>query len=165
MFLRNFAFSVSVFFFLRFSLHRSLKRLEPFHYYFLSLSSFSFSFQPSDQTIFLTQTSGLGHGTRLQQQSIRSAPDQTITPANQMSLRSRPQIRPCTNSHTRPSSDQTTKISPSDQTTTAKPDHQIRSAQQATILDCSTSNQHSTPNLVKWYRSGALFVGWVKGGI
>lgn len=66
-----------------------------------------------------------------------------------------PQIRlECTNSHTRPSSDQTTKISLSDQTTTATPDHQIR----------STSNEYSTPHLVNWYRSGALFVGWVKGG-
>ena len=36
---------------------------------------------------------------------------------------------------------------------------------QTTILDYSASNQHSTPNFLKLYRSGAFFVGWVKGGI
>ena len=116
----------------------------------------------SRQTILLSQTFRLGHGTRQHQQPIRSAPDQTIT-SDESQIR--PQIRPCTNYHTRPSSDQTTKVSPSDQTTTVTPGHQIRSAQQTTILDCSTANQHSTPNLLKWYRLGAFIMGWVKGGI
>ena len=74
-------------FFLRFSLRSSLKRLEPYHYYFLSLRHLS-NFQPSDQTIFLGQASRLGHGTRPHQQPIRSAPDQTTTPDNQTSPRS-----------------------------------------------------------------------------
>ena len=42
--------------------------------------------------------------------------------------------------------------------------HQIRLPHQTTILD-SASNQHRTPNLLKWYRLGALVVGWVKEGI
>ena len=60
--------------------------------------------------------------------------------------------------------DRPTKINPSDQTTTATPDQQITLALQSTIPDCSTSNQHSTHNFVKWYKSCALFVGWVKAG-
>ena len=59
-------------------------------------------------------------------------------------------------------------IRPSDQqTTTATPDHQTRSHHrpQDAILDYSASNQHSKPNLLKWYRSGAFFMGWVEGGI
>ena len=75
-------------FFLRFSLRSSLKRLEPYHYYFLSLRHLS-NFQPSDQTIFLGQASRLGHETRPHQQPIRwSAPDQTTTSDNRTSLRS-----------------------------------------------------------------------------
>ena len=58
--------------------------------------------------------------------------------------------------------DRPAKINPSDQTTTATPDQQITLALQRTIPDCSTSNQHSTHNFVKWYKSCALFVGWVK---
>ena len=119
----------------------------------------------SRQTILLSQTFRLGHGTRQHQQPIRSAPDQDHHIRQSDESQIRPQIRPCTNYHTRPSSDQTTKVSPSEQTTTATPDNQIRSAQQTTILDCSTSNQHSTPNLLKWYRLGAFIMGWVKGGI
>ena len=42
----------------------------------------------SRQTILLSQTFRLGHGTRQHQQPIRSAPDQTITSDNQTSLRS-----------------------------------------------------------------------------
>ena len=63
-----------------------MKRSEPYHCYLLSFSSSNF--QPSDQIIFLSQTSRLDHGTRPHQQPIRSASDQTTTPDNQMSLTS-----------------------------------------------------------------------------
>ena len=59
-------------------------------------------------------------------------------------------------------------IRPSDQqTTTATPDHQTRSHHRPrdAILDYSASNQHSKPNLLKWYRSGAFLMGWVEGWI
>ena len=111
-------------------------------------ASHVFNFQPSEQTIFLSQSARLGHGTRPQRQAIRSAPDQTTTTVNQTSLKS---------DHR------------SDHEPTPTPDHRQtrlpdQISRQTTIHDCSTSNQHSTPNLVKWYRLGALFVGWVKGG-
>ena len=63
-----------------------MKRSEPYHCYLLSFSSSNF--QPSDQIIFLSQTSRLDHGTRPHQQPIRSASDQTTTPDNQTSLTS-----------------------------------------------------------------------------
>ena len=115
----------------------------------ITSASHLFHFQPSEQTIFLSQSSRLGHGTRPQRLSIRSAPDQTTTTDNQMSLRS---------GHR---SDHAPTLT-SDHRQTRPPD-QI--SPQTTIHGCSTSNQHSTPSLVKCYRSGALFVGWVKGGI
>ena len=118
---------------------------------FTSVASAShvFNFQPSEQTIFLSQSFRLGRGTRPQPQAIRSAPDQTTTTDNQMSL---------TSGH---SSDHAP--TPTLDHRQTRPPDQINP--QTTIHDCSSSNQHSTPNLVKWYRSGALFVGWVKGGI
>ena len=62
------------------SLHAALWRLiEPFHFFLLSSSSFQFSAQPADSTIFLRQTC-------LSDQSIRSAPDQTATPDHQIRL-------------------------------------------------------------------------------
>ena len=115
----------------------------------ITSASHRFHFQPSEQTIFLSQSSRLGHGTRPQRQSIGFAPDQTTTTDNHMCLRS---------SHR---SDHAPTLT-SDYCQTRPPD-QI--SPQTTIHGCSTSNKHSTPNLVKWYRSGALFVGWVKGGI
>ena len=54
--------------------------------------------------------------------------------------------------YNRPSSDPITKS-----------DHPTRS--QTTSLDYSASNQHSIPNPFNWYRSGAFFMGWDKGGI
>ena len=45
---------------------------------------------------------------------------------------------------------------------TTRSDHPTRP--QYTILDYSASNQDSIPNLWKGYRSGAFFMGWVKGG-
>ena len=57
-----------------------------------------------------------------------------------------------TSDYKRPSSDPTTKS-----------DHPTRS--QTTSLDYSASNQHSIPNPLNWYRSGAFFMGWDKGGI
>ena len=60
-----------------------------------------------------------------------------------------------------PAPDQTRQIRP------ALPPHQTarsdRSTRpQATILNYSASNRHSTSNLLKWYRSGAFFVGWAR---
>ena len=88
---------------------------------------------------------------------------QTTATDNQIRTRSHHQIR----IHNRPSSDPTTKSghqisrpSPPIQTTTS--DHPTRP--QDTILDYSASNQHSITNLLKWYRSGEFFMGWVKGG-
>ena len=61
------------------------------------------------------------------------------------------------------------QIRPSAQTTTVKPDNQFRSdhptRSQTTILDSSASKQHSITNILKWYRSGAFLMGWVKGVI
>ena len=47
-----------------------------------------------------------------------------------------------------------------DQTTSS--DHPTRP--QDSILAYSVSNQHSIPSLLKWYRSGAFFVGLGRGG-
>ena len=46
-------------------------------------------------------------------------------------------------------------------------DHQIRPQDQITPPDHRppSSKQNSIPNPLKWYRSGAFFMGWVKGGI
>ncbi|CAH3172402.1 unnamed protein product, partial [Porites evermanni] len=89
--------------------------------------------QPSEQTIFLSQSFRLGRGTRPQRQAIRSAPDQTATTTdNQMSLISghRSDHAPT------PTSDHRQN----------RPPDQI--SPQTTIHDWSSSNQHSTPNLV-----------------
>ena len=62
------------------SLHAALWRLiQPFHCFLLRSSSFQFSAQPTDSTIFLRQTC-------LSDQFIRSAPDQTATPDHQIRL-------------------------------------------------------------------------------
>ena len=68
---------------------------------------------------------------------FRSAPDQTTTPGHQI------RTPPPHNS--------------------IRSDHPTRP--QTTILDYSASNHHSIPKLLKWYRSGAFLMGWVKGGI
>ena len=68
-------------------------------------------------------------------------------------------IRPPQTIRTDPRSDYNR---PSSDTTT-KSDHPTRS--QTTSLDYSASNQHSIPNPLNWYRSGAFFMGWDKGGI
>ena len=114
-------------FFLRFCLSSSLKRVESYHYYFLSLSSFQFSAVRPDNLPWSglqirpwNQTTSAAH-------KIRPRSDHHTRQSDESQIR--PQIRPCTNYHTRPLSDQTTKISPSDQTTAVTPDHQIRSAQ------------------------------------
>ena len=60
------------------SLHAALWRLiQPFHCFLRRSSSFQFSTQPTDSTIFLRQTC-------LSDQSIRSAPDQTTTRDHQI---------------------------------------------------------------------------------
>ena len=75
------------------SLHAALWRLiQPFHCFLLRSSSFQFSAQPTDSTIFLRQTC-------LSDQSIRSAPDQTSTRDHQI----RPQHQTIrSDRHTRP---------------------------------------------------------------
>ena len=108
-------------------------------------SAYHSNFLPSDQTIFLGQTSRLGHGTRPHLQPIRwSAPDQTITPDNQMSLRSRPQIRPCTNSHTRPLS--------------ARPP---KSAYQIRPPPPHQTTRISTAHPASWHGTGQVHCLWV----
>ena len=87
-----------IFFFVSF--HVALWRLiEPFHCFLLSSSSFHFSAQPTDSTIFLRQTC-------LSYQSIRSAQDQTTTPDHQ--IRPPPPPPHCTTRSDHPSRPQTT---------------------------------------------------------
>ena len=118
-----------------------------FHYYYLSF--LSFNFQPSDQTILFRHSSRLDHETV----------HQTTTTDSQIRL----PLQNTTKDHRH---DPTTKSDhqipspPPIQTT--RSDHPTRP--QDTILDYSASNQYSIPNLWKWYRSGAFFMGWVKGG-
>ena len=88
---------------------------------------------------------------------------QTRTPDNQITS----QIRPLhTNTTTDNRPDPTTKldhqITPPPPIQTTSSDHPNRP--QDTILDYSASNQHSIPSLLKWYRSGAFFVGLGRGG-
>ena len=124
------------------------------------------SFQPSsrpEQTIFHV------HNYRLDCQTSLSDPRAQIRPLQQPGDPSRNQTT-TSECHTKPvhpagpAPDQTRQIRP-----TPPPHQTTRSDRptrpQATILDYSASNQHSTPNLLKWYRSGAFFVGWVMGGI
>ena len=95
-----------------------------------------------------------------------SPPDLGIEPDHNGRPQDPPQIRPPQQTIARVS-DPTTEQSMHQRPhlTIVRPDHKIRSAHRLTIHDCSISNQHSPPNLVKWCRSDALFVGWVKGGI
>ena len=60
-----------------------------------------------------------------------------------------------------PAPDQTRQIRPTlPPHQTARSDRSTRP--QATILNYSASIRHSTSNLLKWYRSGAFFVGWAR---
>ena len=122
-----------------------------------------FNFQPSSRpepTIFHV------HNYRLDCQTRLSDPRAQIRPLQQPGDPSRNQTT-TSKFHSKPTDpagpapDQTRQIRP------APPPHQIRSPHrpQATILNYSASNRHSTPNLLKWCRSGAFFMGWVKGGI
>ena len=94
--------------------------------------------------------------------------DQTINPVHQTGPHVRPSVHQPQIRSPHPNStpdhrqirqpNQTIRpLPPSDQTTRIRPQKQIPG--------CSASNQHSTPNLLKWYRSGAFLMGWVKGGI
>ena len=88
---------------------------------------------------------------------------QTSPPDNQITS----QIRPLhTNTTTDHRPDPTTKldhqITPPPPIQTTSSDHPNRP--QDTIFDYSASNQHSIPSLLKWYRSGAFFVGLARGG-
>ena len=129
------------------------------------LFNFQLSSRP-EQTIFHV------HNYRLECQTLSvylSDPRAQIRPPHQPGD---PSLNQTTTSecHTKPvhpagpPPDQTRQIRP------APPPHQTTRSDrptrpQASILDYSASNQHSTPNLLKWYRSGAFLVGWVKGGI
>ena len=104
------------YFFFIVSLRSSLKRLKPFHYCYLSFSCFKFSAVRADhlpQSVLQirpwNQTTTAGH-------KIRPRSDHHNRQSDEYHIR--PQIRPCTNSHIRPSSDQTTR---SDQPTDYHP--------------------------------------------
>ncbi|CAH3035945.1 unnamed protein product [Porites lobata] len=93
--------------------------------------------------------------------SFGGPPDYTLKPVYQNRLKS---------DHTRPNptSDETT----TDHRQTRPPPNQTirtdlhrHTRPQTTIPDYSASNQYRMPSLLSWYRSGALFMGWVKGGI
>ena len=120
-----------------------------------------FNFQPSsrpEQTIFHV------HNYRLDCQTSLSTRDPRSDHYNSQEIL--PEIRPprpnaTPNQQTRPATRSDLRHAPPYQTT--RSDRPTRT--QATILDYSASNQHSTPNLLKWYRSGAFLMGWVKGGI
>ena len=135
------------------SLYVALWRLIEPRFTTINSASYLFNFQPSDQTIFLRHTSRLEHETSLLDHHTRQSdhkPDQTTT-------------YEYTTDH-RP--DPTTKldhqITPPQPIQTTSSDHPTRP--QDTILDYSASNQHSIPTLLKWYRSGAFFVGLGRGG-
>ena len=64
----------------------SLELLQPFHYYYLSFFIFLI-FSCQTRLSSSVRPPGLGHGTRPQQQPIRSVPDQTTTPDNRGCLR------------------------------------------------------------------------------
>ena len=144
-------------FFLRFSLRSSLKRLEPYHYYFLSLRHLS-NFQPSDQTIFLGQASRLGHETRPHQQPIRwSAPDQTTTSDNRTSLRS---------NHTMHQLPHQTIVRPDHQNQPIRSDHHrhTRPPDQISPTDYHSSTaplQMSTAHPTSWTGTGQVHCLWV----
>ena len=71
--------------------------------------------------------------------------------------------------HNRPSSDPPNQTIRTDHHRRTRQPDQIRSDHptrpQTTILDSSDSKQHSIPNILEWYKSGAFIMGWVKGGI
>ena len=136
---------ISVFFF--YLLPFSLKRLEPFHYYYLSFSYIFFNFQSSEQTIFLSQSPRLGHRTRPQQQPIRSVPDQTTTPDYQICLRSdyRSDHAPTPTLHHR-------QIRP------PKSAHQIRPTR---LPSLTSAIQISTAHPTSWNRTGHMHCLWV----
>ena len=113
----------------------------------LTVPHFFFQFQISDQPY--RQTSTLSHETI----PSNLTPAQTTTSEYSQQTIVRPDHQ----------------IRPSEQTTTVKPDNQFRSdhptRSQTAILDSSASKQHSITNILKWYRSGAFLMGWVKGVI
>ena len=128
-------------FFLRFSVSSSVKRLKPYQYY-CSASHLS-NFQPPDQTIFLSQTFRLDHGTRPHQQPIRSAPDKTTTPDNQTRIRS---------DHW---SDHAPTLTPDHRQTRPPPPHQTTRSDQPDRLPSLTAPlQISTGHPSSWAGTG-----------
>ena len=112
----------------------------------LHLLSFFSIFRPqTDKTIFLRETYRSDH-----------QPDSQTSQASDPTIRSKPR-----SDHYHPNIIPDRKTPPSNQP--LKADSHFPN-QTTIILDCSASNQHSTPSLLKWYRSGAFLVGWVKGG-
>ena len=123
-----------------------LRRLiEPFYKQYLSFF-FSFQFQISDQP-FRQTPSRLNH----QISPSNLTQDQTTTTEYQ--------ARPSSDQN--PKSDHQNRPPPSNKTNTS--DHPTRP--QDTILNSSASNQHGITSHLKWYRSAAFLMGWVKGGI
>ena len=104
------------YFFLRFSLRSSLKYWDPSHKYYLSFSSFSFSAVRADHLPQSVLQIRPWNQTTTTVHKIRPRSDHHNRQSDESQIR--PQIRPCTNSHIRPSSDQTTR---SDQPTDYHP--------------------------------------------
>ena len=129
--------------------------LRSFQSLFTTISLFSHisNFEPSDQTIFLNQTSRLDHKIRPAEQPIKSTSDQTTTPDNRRSVRSdhrSDHAPPPTPDHrqTRPPKS-AHRIRPPPPNQTSRSD---QPNQQPNILDCSTSNQHNTPREMEQVR-------------
>ena len=124
-----------------------------------------FNFQPSsrpEQTIFHV------HNYRLDCQTRLSDPRAQIRPLQQPGDPSRNQTA-TSKFHSKPTDPAGHQIRPDRSDLRhrhTKPPETTRSDRptrpQATILDYSASNQHSRPNLLKWYRSAAFFVGWAR---
>ena len=142
--------SVSLFF-LRFPLRSSLHLVEAFYYCHLSFLCFRFAALRSDH-IFLADLQTGPSNQSIRTASSQTTPDQIRPQIRQQQTIVRPDHHKSDHQNRPPSPRQTTKS-----------DHLARP--QTTILDYSASNQHRIPNLFNWYRSGAFFMGWVKGGI
>ena len=154
--LSNVAFLANLFRFKDgFSKLQMISKTKAFPYIFLRFSSRSSLTLNSAISLFFTQVV-IFSVFQLSPQTRRSSSGRPV-------YQTIYQIRPRSDHH----------AGPSDQTAT--PDHQIRPPHQTTrsdhptrlqttILDYSASNHHSIPNLLKWYRSGALAYGLGEGG-
>ena len=124
----------------------SWRLIESFHYHQLSLLSFQFSAVRPDHLLQADlQIRPWNQSIRPPYKTIRSA----VRPPHPNTTTDHRQTGP-PNQIVR--TDHHRQTRPPDQTT--PPDHRT-----------PFSKQKSTPNPLKWFRSGAFFMGWVKGGI